>query len=98
MTAYPNSMSGRPEGEQSHVRRAPPALIVAAWLFVGIPLLWGVSETFVKSLDLFRAPPQQTGIGTAPAPAPTAPDLPAQPKTTPATTSTPSTLPSATPS
>jgi hypothetical protein len=39
----------------AHARRAPAALIIAAWLFVGIPLLWGVSQTFMKSLDLFRS-------------------------------------------
>jgi hypothetical protein len=38
----------------THARQTPAALIVAAWLFVGIPLLWGVSQTFIKSLDLFR--------------------------------------------
>ncbi|MBT2557006.1 hypothetical protein J7E24_04360 [Hymenobacter sp. ISL-91] len=25
-----------------------------AWAFVGIPLLWGVSQTFIKALDLFK--------------------------------------------
>ncbi len=25
-----------------------------AWLFVGIPLAWGVSQTFLKALTLFR--------------------------------------------
>jgi hypothetical protein len=25
-----------------------------AWLYVGIPLLWGVSQTFIKALDLFK--------------------------------------------
>ena len=28
--------------------------IVGAWLFVGIPLVWGVSQVFIKSLALFR--------------------------------------------
>jgi hypothetical protein len=28
--------------------------VVLAWLFVGIPLLWGVSQTFVKALALFE--------------------------------------------
>ncbi|WP_173664800.1 hypothetical protein [Hymenobacter sp. AT01-02] len=27
---------------------------VLAWLFVGIPLLWGVSQTFIKALALFQ--------------------------------------------
>ncbi|WP_197273983.1 hypothetical protein [Hymenobacter sp. DG25A] len=28
--------------------------LVLAWLYVGIPLLWGVSQTFIKALDLFK--------------------------------------------
>ncbi|MGY2134677.1 MFS transporter small subunit [Hymenobacter sp. HD11105] len=27
---------------------------VLAWLYVGVPLLWGVSQTFIKALDLFK--------------------------------------------
>ncbi|SEU04141.1 MFS transporter small subunit [Hymenobacter actinosclerus] len=30
------------------------AAVFLAWAFVGIPLLWGVSQTFIKALDLFR--------------------------------------------
>jgi hypothetical protein len=30
------------------------AKIAIAWLVVGLPLLWGVSQTFVKSLALFK--------------------------------------------
>ena len=30
------------------------AALAAAWLIVGIPLLWGVSQTFMKSLALFH--------------------------------------------
>jgi hypothetical protein len=30
-----------------------PKLIIA-WLFVGIPLLWGVSQVVVKSMALFQ--------------------------------------------
>ena len=25
-----------------------------AWLFVGIPLLWGIYQTLIKALELFR--------------------------------------------
>lgn len=25
-----------------------------AWLYVGVPLLWGVSQTFIKALALFK--------------------------------------------
>ncbi|WP_170214087.1 hypothetical protein [Hymenobacter nivis] len=27
---------------------------VLAWLFVGLPLAWGVSQTFLKALALFK--------------------------------------------
>jgi hypothetical protein len=30
------------------------ARIAISWMVVGIPLLWGVSQTFVKSLALFH--------------------------------------------
>ncbi len=33
---------------------AEPALLAGAWLFVGIPLAWGVWNVFVKALDLFK--------------------------------------------
>ena len=28
--------------------------LTVAWLFVGIPLLWGVSQVVVKSMALFK--------------------------------------------
>ncbi|WP_426060520.1 MFS transporter small subunit [Hymenobacter sp. B1770] len=28
--------------------------LVLAWLFVGVPLAWGVSQTFIKTLALFK--------------------------------------------
>ncbi|WBA40991.1 MFS transporter small subunit [Hymenobacter canadensis] len=28
--------------------------VVIAWLFVGVPLAWGVSQTFIKALALFK--------------------------------------------
>jgi hypothetical protein len=28
--------------------------VAIAWFVVGVPLLWGVSQTFVKSLALFK--------------------------------------------
>ena len=31
-------------------------MLIIAWLIVGIPAAWGVSQTVMKSLDLFRAP------------------------------------------
>jgi hypothetical protein len=65
-----------------HASTTHPVLILIAWVIVGVPLLWGVSQTFMKSLDLFRPPPAQTGKG---APAPTLPNAAPQPTTTPTT-------------
>ena len=28
--------------------------VALAWLYVGLPLLWGVSQTFIKALALFK--------------------------------------------
>ncbi|UPL48883.1 MFS transporter small subunit [Hymenobacter sublimis] len=30
------------------------AALGIAWLFVGIPLAWGVAQTFIKALALFK--------------------------------------------
>jgi hypothetical protein len=32
----------------------PKALVLIAWLAVGIPLAWGIWNTVVKALPLFR--------------------------------------------
>ena len=37
-----------------NVKKTPTALIIAAWIFVGVPLAWGVYQTFIKSLALFQ--------------------------------------------
>ncbi|UOR04559.1 hypothetical protein MUN82_16620 [Hymenobacter aerilatus] len=29
--------------------------LVLSWLFVGVPLLWGISQTFIKALALFNS-------------------------------------------
>lgn len=28
--------------------------LAVAWLFVGLPLAWGVTQTFIKALALFK--------------------------------------------
>jgi hypothetical protein len=37
------------------VKKSPTAVIVLAWLMVGIPLGWGVYNTLLNSMNLFRA-------------------------------------------
>jgi len=29
-------------------------LLIFAWLYVGIPLIWGVTQTLIKSMVLFH--------------------------------------------
>jgi hypothetical protein len=38
--------------EETH--RSSPITIALAWLVVGIPLAWGVSQTLIKSMALFQ--------------------------------------------
>jgi hypothetical protein len=33
---------------------APTVRLIVTWLWVGIPLAWGVSQTILQSLALFR--------------------------------------------
>ncbi|QJX45398.1 hypothetical protein HMJ29_06305 [Hymenobacter taeanensis] len=48
MSAQPNSSASAPVETSSTVSLA------IAWLFVGIPLVWGVAQTFIKALTLFQ--------------------------------------------
>jgi hypothetical protein len=36
-------------------KKSPMAVIVLAWLLVGIPLGWGIYNTLLSSMNLFRA-------------------------------------------
>ncbi len=45
----PNPNSTPPVAEASSV-----GSLALAWLFVGLPLAWGVTQTFVKALALFK--------------------------------------------
>jgi hypothetical protein len=40
---------------QPEERKTSPLLLAAAWTVVAIPLTWGVYQTVIKSLPLFRA-------------------------------------------
>jgi len=52
MTTFPPS---RPEGTPNDPPvTTPKILLVASWIFVGIPMTWGVYQTILKSLALFR--------------------------------------------
>ena len=34
--------------------KTSPAALAIAWIWVGVPLAWGVSQTFIKALALFQ--------------------------------------------
>jgi hypothetical protein len=34
--------------------KSSPVALALAWLAVGVPLAWGVSQTIIKSLALFK--------------------------------------------
>lgn len=38
----------------SNVKRTNPAIVVVFWLYVGIPLAWGVWSTLQKAAALFQ--------------------------------------------
>jgi hypothetical protein len=39
---------------QNDIKGTTPLKLALAWGFVGIPLLWGVSQTLLNSLKLFQ--------------------------------------------
>ena len=41
-------------GAPAHTTARQRMLVVLAWLYVGIPLAWGVTQTVLKSIALFR--------------------------------------------
>jgi hypothetical protein len=49
MTSMPRSNEPR-----ENDRPSSAGLLIFAWLFVGIPLAWGVVQTLIKSMALFH--------------------------------------------
>jgi hypothetical protein len=41
-------------------KKSLPAMILFAWLLVGVPLGWGVYNTVLNSQKLFQSPPAAT--------------------------------------
>jgi len=57
------------------VKKTPVALIALAWLFVGLPWAWGVTQLWKNAQKLFQSPPAATAPAATmakpvPAPAP----------------------------
>ena len=49
MTTMPRS---RPQDGSAPTRSL--GLLIFSWLFVGLPLAWGVTQTIIKSMALFH--------------------------------------------
>jgi hypothetical protein len=45
-----------------NVKPSSPAMILFAWLLVGLPLGWGVYNTLLSSQKLFRGTQPQTTV------------------------------------
>ena len=58
------SDSAHIEYSTPQTRRTSPLLLIVAWLVVGIPAAWGVSQTVMRSMDLFKSPPPATAPST----------------------------------
>jgi hypothetical protein len=43
-----------------NTRKSSAAMILAAWVLVGVPLTWGVYNTLLNSMKLFQAPATST--------------------------------------
>jgi hypothetical protein len=52
---------------QQHTSGATCVLLVIAWLWVGVPLGWGISRTVVQAVPLFETAPQPADTKSAPA-------------------------------
>ena len=44
----------------SSEQKTPAVVILLAWLVVGVPLAWGVSQTWKNAAKLFTTPPPAT--------------------------------------
>jgi hypothetical protein len=41
---------------EENTKKSSAAMILLAWVLVGVPLTWGVYNTLLNSMKLFRAP------------------------------------------
>ena len=49
-----------------NAQKSSAALILSAWLLVGVPLGWGVYNTVLNSKKLFQAPPAPVAAPVSP--------------------------------
>ncbi len=61
------------------VKKTPVVLVLLAWLFVGLPWTWGVTQLWKNARKLFQSPPPVTTVAPAASTAPAATPVPAAP-------------------
>jgi hypothetical protein len=61
----------RKQNMENQNKKTPAVLVALAWLFVGVPWGWGVTQLWKNARKLFQSPPAAT------APAPAIPSSPA---------------------
>ena len=47
------------------VKKTPVVLVLLAWLFVGLPWTWGVTQLWKNARKLFQSPPPVTTVAPA---------------------------------
>ncbi len=52
--------------ENTSTKKSSPVMILAAWVLVGVPLVWGVYNTFLNTKKLFQAPAASAPASSAP--------------------------------
>ena len=61
------------------VKKTPVVLVLLAWLFVGLPWTWGVTQLWKNARKLFQSPPPVTTVAPAATTAPAGTPVPAAP-------------------
>ncbi|MGZ4866968.1 MAG: MFS transporter small subunit [Candidatus Angelobacter sp.] len=45
---------------EDQIKKTPVVLVALAWLFVGLPWTWGVTQLWKNARKLFQSPPAAT--------------------------------------
>jgi hypothetical protein len=53
-------MRKREQSMEDQIKKTPVVLVALAWLFVGLPWTWGVTQLWKNARKLFQSPPAAT--------------------------------------
>jgi hypothetical protein len=53
-------LAEREQSMEDQIKKTPVALVLLAWLFVGLPWTWGVTQLWKNARKLFQSPPAAT--------------------------------------